>query len=158
MKVIFLDFDGVLNSAKYLLGCGDCGIAIDSTRMALLRRIVNATNAKIVLSTSWREHWSKNSGECDSIGVLINDIFDEHGLQVFDKTPELHTRREIEIESWLSKHPEVENFVVLDDMLLSADYLKGHFVKTSNYFDGLNETDVQEAIEILNSISKEVSL
>ena len=151
LKVIFLDFDGVLNSAKYLLGCG---MAIDPTRMVLLRRIVGATGAKIILSTSWREHWAKTLSECDSIGVLINDIFSKYGLQILDKTPELHARRETEIKSWLDKHPEVKSFVVLDDRLLSAEYLNGHFIKTSNYFDGLDESDVQKAIEILNSNQK----
>jgi hypothetical protein len=150
MKVIFLDFDGVLNSAKYLLGHGDCGVAIDPARMALLKQIVDATDAKIVLSTSWREHWSKDLMNCDSTGVLINRIFSKYGLHIFDKTPELHERREAEIKSWLDTHPEVENFVVLDDSLLSAGYLNGHFIKTSNYFDGLDETDVQKAIDILN--------
>ncbi len=150
MKVIFLDFDGVLNSAKYLLGCEDYGVVIDPSRMVLLKQIVDATGAKIVLSTSWREHWFKDLVECDSTGVIINRIFSTYGLQIFDKIPELHERRETEIKSWLDKHPEVKSFVVLDDMLLSADYLKGHFVKTSNHFDGLDEADVQKAIDILN--------
>ena len=150
MKVIFLDFDGVLNSSKYLLNSEAYSVAIDPSRMVLLKQIVDAANAKIVLSTSWREHWSKDLMHCDSTGVLINSIFSEYGLQVYDKTPELHERRETEIKSWLDIHPEVKNFVVLDDSLLSADYLNGHFIKTSNYFDGLDETDVQKAIDILN--------
>ena len=150
MRVIFLDFDGVLNSSKYLLHCEADGAAIDPSRMVLLKQIVDAANAKIVLSTSWREHWSNDLTDCNSTGVLINSIFSKYGLQIFDKTPELHERREIEIKSWLDAHPEVENYVVFDDRLLSADYLNGHFIKTSNYFDGLDETDVQKAIEILN--------
>ena len=150
MKVIFLDFDGVLNSYKYLMNSETYGVAIDPSRMVLLKQIVDAANAKIVLSTSWREHWSKDLTGCNSTGVLINNIFSEYGLQVYDKTPELHTRREIEIKSWLDRHPEVKNFVVLDDSLLSADYLNGHFIKTSNYFDGLDQTDVQKAMDILN--------
>lgn len=150
MKVIFLDFDGVLNCEKYILRCNGCGVTIDPTRMILLKQIVDVTDAKIVLSTSWREHWSRDLAQCDSTGTLINSIFCTHGLQIFDKTPQLHARRETEIELWLNAHPETENFVVLDDGLLSADFLDGHFVKTSNYFDGLDETDVQKAIEILN--------
>ena len=150
MKVIFLDFDGVLNSAKYLLACGGCDVAIDPAKMILLKQMVDATDAKIVLSTSWREHWSKDLVNCDSTGVLINRIFSTYSLQIFDKTPELRERREAEIKSWLDMHPEVNNFVVLDDGLLSADYLHGHFVKTSDYFGGLDETDVQKAIDILN--------
>jgi len=150
MKVIFLDFDGVLNSTKYLLNSEAYGVAIDPSRMVLLKQIVDAANAKIVLSTSWREHWEKDLAKCGSTGILINRIFSTHGLQIFDKTPELHTRRETEIKSWLDRHPEVKGFVVLDDRILSADYLNGHFIKTSNYFDGLDETDVQKAIDILN--------
>jgi hypothetical protein len=150
MKVIFLDFDGVLNSAKYLLGHEGYGVVIDPTRMCLLKQIIDATDAKIVLSTSWREHWEKDLAKCDSTGALINSIFSKHGLQIWDKTPQLRTKRETQIKSWLDRHPEVKNFVVLDDSLLSADYLNGHFIKTSNYFDGLDETDVQKAMDILN--------
>lgn len=150
MKVIFLDLDGVLNSAKYLLDHEYYGVAIDPTRMCLLKQIIDATDAKIVLSTSWREHWEKDVAKCDSTGALINSIFSKHGLQIWDKTPQLRTRRETEIRNWLDKHPDVKNFVVLDDRLLSADYLNGHVIKTSNYFDGLDETDVQKAIDILN--------
>ena len=150
-KIIFLDFDGVLNSEKYLAAHEGYGVMLDPTRMVLLKQIVDATDAKIVLSTSWREHWSNDLTKCDSTGVLMNRLFDTYGLQIFDKTPKLHKRRETEIKTWLDQHPEVESFVVLDDMLLSADYLKGHFVKTSNYFDGLDESDKQKAIAILNS-------
>ena len=150
MKVIFLDFDGVLNSAKYLLNHEGYGVVIDPERMRLLKQIVDTTGARVVLSTSWREHWEKDPTKCNNTGVLINDIFGNCGLQIWDKTPELHTRREIEIKSWLDKHPEVKNFVVLDDRLLSAPYLNGHAIKTSNYFDGLDELDVQKAIDILN--------
>ena len=150
LKIIFLDFDGVLNSAKYRAGHPAYGVIIDPIRMALLKQIVDATHAKIVLSTSWREHWSNTSSECDDTGGQINHLFKTYGLQIFDKTPKLHEKRETEIKTWLDEHPEVDNFVVLDDMFLSADYLKGHFVKTSNYFDGLVETDTQQAISILN--------
>ena len=150
MKVIFLDFDGVLNSSNYLLGREGSGVVIDPSRMALLKQIVDATGAKLVLSTSWREHWSKNTAECNDTGVLINDIFSKFGLRLLDKTPTLRTAREWEIKSWLDGHPEVENYVVLDDRLMHAPFLEEHFVKTSFHFDGLDETDAQKAIDILN--------
>jgi hypothetical protein len=149
VNVLFLDFDGVLNSEKYIRGCDGYGVVIDPTRMVLLKQIVDATGAKIVLTTSWREHWSNCSAQRDDTGALIDRIFATHNLQIFDKTPELHARRETEIKSWLDNHTDVANFVVLDDMLLSADFLDGHFVKTSNYFGGLDETDVRKAIAIL---------
>ena len=150
MKVIFLDFDGVLNSEKYLAACGSDGVVIDPSRMILLKQLVDATGAKIVLSTSWREHWSKEPTQCDSTGMLMNDIFSRQGLQIWDKVSQLRMTREAQIKNWLDRHPEVERFVVLDDGLLCAGYLEGRFVKTSNYFGGLNESDVQRACDILN--------
>lgn len=143
MKVIFLDFDGVLNSEKYVRNCGEYGVVIDPARMLLLKQIVDATKAEIVLSTSWREHWSRE-------GSWLNDIFERYGLKIRDKTPKLHSKREQEIEAWLMEHEDVETFVVLDDAFLSAAFLEGHFVKTANFRDGLDEDDVERAIEILN--------
>ena len=150
MKVVFLDIDGVLNSEDYVYSYREYGIAIDPTRMVLLKQIIDETNAKIVLSTSWREHWEKTPNECGKIGLQINNIFSQYNLEILDKTPNLRTRREQEIWYWLNKHPQVKNFVVLDDMFLCAEFLDGHFIKTSNHFDGLDEADVEKAIGILN--------
>lgn len=144
MKVVFLDFDGVLNSERYVRNCGEYGVVIDPSRMQLLKQIIEATGAKIVLSTSWREHWTKT-------GTQINDIFEAYELEIFDKTPKLGGRREKEIEAWLNEFPNVENFVVLDDRFLYAEFLKGHFVKTANYLEGLDEENVDLAIQILKS-------
>ena len=148
MKVIFLDFDGVLNSPQYLRSCCE-GLAIDPAKMALFKELVDTTGARIVLTTSWREHWSDHTAECSDIGTKINSIFEANGMQIFSKTPELGGRREWEIKSWLAEHPEVISYVVLDDMLLSDDALNDHYVKISSYFGGLDETDVQNAIKIL---------
>ena len=150
MKILFLDFDGVLNGVTFVR-CGErAGAVLDKTKLMLLKQIVDATGAKIVLTTSWREHWWNNLAECDGTGEAISLMFRTYGLEILDKTPKLHTAREKEIKSWLDAHPETENFVVLDDSLLGADFLGGHFVKTSGYFGGLDETDAQKAIRILN--------
>ena len=143
MKVLFLDFDGVLNSYAYLRRCGEPGLCLDPDRLALLRQIIDATGAKIVLTTSWREHWSpEEPGE-------IGCIFGGYGLTVFDKTPILREGREREIQAWLAEHP-AENYVVLDDRFLSADFLDGHLILTSNLRDGLDREDARKAIAILN--------
>ncbi len=154
MKIVFLDIDGVLNSEKYVCKANGVGVVIDPKRMFLLKQIIDSTGAKIVLSTSWREHWDKSSEKCDASGKQINDIFSKFDLQIFDKTPKINSGREQEIKSWLDEHPRVQNFIVLDDKFLSADFLKGHFIKTSNYYDGLDETDVKKAIDILNNRKK----
>ena len=155
MKILFLDFDGVLNSQKFIRSCNECGAVIDPSKMVLLKTLIAETKAKIVLSTSWREHWDKNPDLCDEIGLKINKVFNEHNLEIYDKTPRLNLLREEEIKAWLDECSDVKEYVVLDDALLSADFLMGHFVKTSDYFGGLDENDVKKAIEILSDCEEE---
>ena len=146
MKVIFLDFDGVLNSLRSPAE----GVNLVPEKLKLLKRLVDATGASIVLSTSWREHWGPDG---DATGAVMDQMFHDHGLQIDDKTPTLPQGREAEIKAWLDQHPQVNNFVVLDDRLLAAEYLQGHFVKVSSYFGGLAEVDVYEAIRILEEVT-----
>ena len=59
MKVIFLDIDGVLNSDAYKkkqLYNSSEGIEseIDPATLILLKKAVDTTGAKLVLSSSWR--------------------------------------------------------------------------------------------------------
>ncbi len=150
MKVIFLDFDGVLNSEKYLRESGRFGVVINPASLALIKEIIEATNAKIVLSTSWREHWDIDESKCNDIGIEINRIFAELGLSIFDKTQSLGRSREKEIEHWLHNHTETKNFVVLDDRFLDSEILRNHFVKTNGYRDGIDKENVCLAIQILN--------
>ena len=152
MKIIFLDFDGVLNSDRYVRDCGNYGVALDGEKMKLLKKIVDSTGARIVLTTSWKEHWDKDESKCDYSGKTINSIFARYGLEIYDKTPVIKPDREDEIRKWLEEHPETENFVVLDDMRLVADFLAGHFVKTCAFRDALEEKDADEAIAILGRI------
>lgn len=150
MKVLFLDFDGVLNYDRYVRTHGNSGLVIDPSKMVLLKRIIDATDARIVLSTSWREHWGMVEAECDDIGMEINRIFKEYRLEIYSKTPKKSFDREKAIQAWLEDYSDVEGFVVLDDAFLDAPFLREHFVRTSNYINGLEEKDVIKAIEILN--------
>ena len=150
LKILFLDFDGVLNSEQYLHRCGEYGVVFDPACMVQLQRIVQTTDARIVLTSSWREHWESDESCGDNTGVQINTLFHQYGLSVWDKTPKLRDRREKEIEAWLTAHPDVENFAVVDDRFLSANLLEEHFVKTSNYQSGLNQELADAVIAILN--------
>ena len=149
MKIIFLDFDGVLNYERYVRAHGNEGLIIAPECMENLKRIVDATKAKAVLSTSWREHWSKAEGECDDIGCEINRLFSHYGIDIIGKTTEERLSREQQIKLWLKSHGNVENFIVLDDLILEDEALKGHFIKTYNGRKGLDSDNVKQAIEIL---------
>lgn len=148
MKVLFLDFDGVLNTEKYVKNCGYFGVVIDPEKLANLRRIVDETGSKIVITTSWREHWGEPSH--DQTGDEIDRIFKTAGLEVFDKTKAFGSREE-EIERWLGENKNVLRFAAIDDMVLEAPFLKGRFIKTSSH-RGLDEQATVKAIEILNGV------
>lgn len=155
MKVIFLDIDGVLNSRAYDRKRNwNEQTDIDETRLLLVKKIVDETGAKIVLSSTWREHWDKANDKCDSDGVYINQTFTKFGLEVFDKTPDLGIDfdRPDEIKAWLdSAERSIDSFVIIDDYRYAWGKLADNFVKTNPNFDlGLEEEHVQKAIEILN--------
>ena len=144
IRVIFLDFDGVLNSESYLTQSNRSGIVIDPTRMELLRKIISATNARIVLSTSWRSHWSIIPWMCNETGQEINRVFENSDLYIYDKTPERNHNRYEEITQWLRDHSQVKNFVVLDDEPFEEGLLRDHFILTSRLRRGLDEDDVKK--------------
>ena len=63
MKIIFLDIDGVLTSDMYeesRLEKRDDN-RIDLSRVKLLAELVKSTDAKIVLTSTWRVYWNKIS-------------------------------------------------------------------------------------------------
>lgn len=148
MKVVFLDFDGVLNSDEYV--SRNTGLAIDPARLKLLKRLICSTGAKIVLSTSWREHWDLYDSYCDEIGDRINRVFGAEGLYIYDRTYGRELDRYAQITVWLATHPDTKQFVVLDDMPFEEGILTDHFVLTSSR-SGITEGDVSRAIRILNA-------
>lgn len=152
MKIIFLDFDGVLNYERYVRAHGNEGLIIAPECMENLKRIVDATKAKAVLSTSWREHWFEDCDKCDDIGRQINRLFAEYGIRIVGKTSEQRMPREQQIKLWLESHNDVEGFVVIDDLILEGEMLDGHFVKTYNGRKGLDSDSVWQAIDILEGI------
>lgn len=54
--VIFLDMDGVLQSPRYCVAIDETGLlsALEPAAMHMLRNLVVESDAKIVLSSSWR--------------------------------------------------------------------------------------------------------
>ena len=145
MKVIFLDCDGVINSRRTVLALGDCRPHVkdvDPIAIKLIGWIVNETGAKIVISSTWRMFYP--------LGwfTAMFKEFGQHHVEVIDKTPRDGTIRGNEIADWLSAHPEVLNYVIIDD---DADMLEEqfpNFVRTSGR-DGLLVDHAHRAVEIL---------
>src|SRR5258708_3844439 len=114
MKILFLDFDGVLNSNEWFSSLERGGRStkveqIDPAAVARLNRIVDASAAKIVVSSSWRLGHSVEE---------LQQILEERGFrgEVVGRTPDLNIVRGLEILAWLSAQAEVpESYCILDD-------------------------------------------
>lgn len=153
MKVVFLDIDGVLNfyDSEAKAPGGYVGIAEKCVKN--LRRIIEATNAYIVLVSTWKDEWNKEEELCTPMGVYLNKKLKRHGLHVIDKTTDKTYNRGEGIDNWLKRHDNTESWIVLDDDIFS-DYEKynimPHLVKTNYYIAGLEDKHVEKAIQLLN--------
>ncbi len=158
MKVIFLDVDGVLNYRYSTSKCQGC-IGIDSDKVKRLRRIVEATGAKIVLTSTWKMYWIRDpllKDEQSESGNYLDRKLSRERLFILDKTTEDRLSKRGEgIYDYLRKH-YVESWVVLDDEIFDdyEDYgIMPRLVKTSFYDDngGLQDEHMELAIELLNT-------
>lgn len=165
MKIIFLDIDGVLNSRQSFKKTrqeypGD-EIRYDTPHpdhIQELNFIVKHTNAKVVISSTWRTSFSS---------LAMHRFLRVLGFvgDVIDNTPRLDTYRGTEIQSWLLAHESkikkykdsnlynyepIETFVILDDDS-DMENLSEYLVQTSNDV-GLTHQDAIKAVEILNKI------
>ena len=146
MKVIFLDFDGVLNSNKYFINSiENQPFFLEDEKMELLKNIIDETNAKIVLSTSWREIWGIDL----EISKKLKEYFDSYNIDIFDVTPCINYNRVDEINFWIKQH-KIRSFVILDDITGPWFNLESNVIVTNIDFQGLTEEHVKRAINILN--------
>ena len=117
---------------------------LDERAIVQLKKIVEATGAEIVLSSSWR--WYKETRD------KIHHQLRQKGIDFVDTTPreiDITMSRGAEIKAWLDNHPEVEKFVILDDDELQIEGYLPHHVKTTFKY-GLTREKAAEAIKILN--------
>ena len=152
MKVVFLDVDGVLNCGESKSRCG-CFIGIDDSRVKLLKEIIEKTDAKIVLVSTWKFGWEPIDKEAmDRGGIYLDKKMKRQGLTIIDKTYDRGWNRGQGINQYLEKHPEITSWIILDDETFEYEEegVISHLVKTSFYNDGLQETHVKDAIARLN--------
>lgn len=153
MKVIFLDIDGVLNSAEwdrhiqsFPYGARFNSCYLLSQEMILrLQDIVCQTGTNIVLISSWR--W-----EPRAFNALIKQLNLYH-LSIEDIADDSYTRTD-EVKNWLKQHSylHVTSYVIVDDYddgFSKDEELSCHYVQPS-YEHGLTDEKAAEIIKILN--------
>ena len=146
--VLFLDIDGVLNSAFYLRNNPNCfhrgedqANAIDPVAGTRLEQILTRTGAVMVLSSTWR---LMNTVE------QVTDFLKKRGVpsaKFIGATPVLSGYRGKEIQAWLKSHSNVVRFAIVDDDS-DMDPFQEKLVKTS-WETGLLDEHVEELIKKL---------
>lgn len=148
IKVIFLDVDGVLNNnhTKRLTSWTRTTF-VDDKHIRRLKHIINATDARVVLSSDWR--YDREDERYNLDFLELRDELLKWKIEFYGFTPEVgNGHRGTEIDVWLKEHDEVTNFVILDDRKDMEPHME-HLVQTT-LANGLLEEDVEKAIEILN--------
>lgn len=120
MNVIFLDFDGVLNTVHR---SSDSDI---EKRIKLLGEICRELDCKVVIEASAKDAIDEDTLETDSEWInLILNLFKKYNIDCIGRTPtvERETKegvwypiwKEDEIRLYLYRHPEIEHYCVVDD-------------------------------------------
>lgn len=150
MKIVFLDFDGVLNTLTDI-AFGQVSAPFNSDAIARLNDILDQSKAKVVISSSWRVHHSL--GELRTLleeigfrGEIIG-CTPVHSYKGAQGLPDIGLIRCQEIQAWINAHPEpLTSFVVLDD--LELEMLAAYQVKT-DMESGLCDEHIGQALAIL---------
>lgn len=155
MKILFLDFDGVLNPIHYenmlfkmwkvsnglIKSKDEYGmIFFDQSVNHLWHIVNNVDDLVIVISSTWRKEGEKKMKEMWYDRNMPSWV---HGITPVRKDE----NRGKEIKSYLTTYGGIENYAILDDRVITGH--KNHFIKTNGYY-GLTREDADKVISILN--------
>ena len=124
MRIIFLDIDGVLNCLETFkrrrFKWEETGVwdsMLDDEMLKRLKELVGETDAKIVLTSTWRDTLDDNLNPINDLGKNLIDKFNEYGLIIYDKFRKDNSIKGIaeEIKEYIASN-YVESFVILDDI------------------------------------------
>lgn len=164
-KIIFLDFDGVLNSVRSVVADQKCINALnakhailaghtiasgfDPVAVKLIRQIINKTDAYIVVSSAWRKAISLGD-----IRQIFHTEFgwpdgeEERIIGVTGRRDNGH--RGSEIQDWIDDHTVgITNFqyIIVDDSYDFHDHQMKRFIQTDPY-NGFSYQDYCNALEL----------
>lgn len=141
---LFLDIDGVVNKQEnFKHSKGVTPYPIDSYCAFLVARIVSNTDCQVVLSSSWRNY-------PEAVEIVSNSV-----VPIVDKTSDLYDDlnegkqilRGDEVNEWLSRHPEVTKYAILDD---DSDFYDDQPLFKTTFKEGLTDEIAERVIEHLN--------
>lgn len=135
MKVMFLDYDGVVNIPMWNTEGKVCNFSFPSDNtvnnfqaVQWISEFCQKFDYKIVITSSWRR--KDNYADCLRNGGL------RAGIEILGRTEVLDNvdwriKRGSEIEKYLKDHPEIDYYIIIDDENIALDCQKLHFVQTN---------------------------
>lgn len=180
MNVIFLDFDGVIDTNYYK---SDEQI---EEKIKILSDICHTYNCKVVIEASAKDAIDEETLEIDKEAIWILKIFElfrKYNINCIGRTPNVCKKnddcsylpmwKEDEIILYLFNHPEIEHYCVIDDDDLTdmhrksdLDKVRTHLVKTKDFLldnpkeEGLqpyHKEEVGKILELENDIKKHIA-
>ena len=158
MKVIFIDFDGVLITHHDLYDKNfnrlPKSIWRDNVekRIKILGDICSTYDAKVVIESSYKDLIDEDTLKTDIDWInFILETMKKYNIEVIGRTPNLSSFKEDydgnppiwkedEILEYLRRHPEIYSYCVIDDddrkamhMKSDLDKLRDHLVETKDY-------------------------
>lgn len=151
-KIILLDIDGVLNcdsTTDRMCITNQYGIegkytGVDDDKIDRLRKLVEETDAYIVISSTWRQ----TKGAMDFLKERIGEQLTE---RIIGSTPIIGLRmsdRHREISEWLENNDECDFIVIDDSPYCNLDLFEDKFIQTNESI-GLTDEDIIKAKKIL---------
>ena len=150
-KICFIDIDGPLLPirAYHLPGQTQLVTKFDPCAVSLVNKLIEDSGAKIVISSTWAQNGLEKCQE-----LFIDNHIPAYHFHEDWMTPRKFTSaRTSEIRWWLEDHPEITNYVAIDDEQLDSELLPG-FVQCDAY-EGFSYRNYCEARLLLGVASKE---
>lgn len=175
--IIFLDFDGVLNTDRHYAELYDKGLPTEDSYGPLfdpesvknLEHIINVTEAVIVVSSSWRyagleemrRMWFKRYLPGYIKGITPMHIDDDKLLETDLETLDMITANQFcssrgnEIKAYFEEtgmDMDTQRYVIMDDLKDMLPEQENHSIRIDPIV-GITEKDAERAIEILKLIN-----
>jgi len=201
MKVIFLDHDGVIclsnnwgsrvkkqkefyykKDIPQNITQIDISVRfddLDKKAIKVLNRILEKTNAEIVITSDWRKYAS-----VEELGIFyeiqgiikkpisITEIFHfdkwnklgilpDHNKFSWQQYLDLEQKRYFEIKKYIDEHNEIEKYVIIDDLFMGKTYTNSfnkkinkdwgfkNFIWTPYYNEGIKQSGIENKIKKL---------
>lgn len=177
-KILFLDFDGVLNSQKNLYNSKKpkktTESMISKRNLFWVGLFCRISKCKVVISSSWRNLWDENMKPC-SDAIKTTKLLQQYGIEIIGKTTSepAHTKLtftadkfpllRIENQAWWrgtqilqyidDHHLRMKNIIIFDDDIDDIDSYPELSVRTvhpSFYKSGFGLKHFLKALSIIS--------